>query len=330
MAQTHDVTVVESLFQFAGDLENLALQASRPRLRDTGWRQGVAEACAELEVRAQATRETLSDGYEALAPVLEEATCCIQAYVAELAQDTTAARLRAKAVPMSQAYEDLRRRLKGFPGAGTFIHAPRLERMKPTNYRRNLFHVGMGVSGALAYEFLMTRGQAIVLLVTLLGVAVGLEITRRIFPAWNRILMKYVFRDVARPWEHRRPNSASWYTLALLIIAVLTPKLAAQIGLLVLAVGDPAASVVGRKWGTLKLYRRKSLVGTLAFIVSSALVTAGIALLKDAPLSPLALAGMALTVAAASAAAELFSDSVDDNASVPVTAACIAALWLAV
>ncbi len=325
------MTLIETLFQFAGDLEALGLKANRPRLRDAGWRRDVADACTELAERAQATRATLSEGYEALAPSLEDAARCIHAYAAELALDsTTPARLRAKAVPLSQVYEDLRRRLKGFPGAGTFIHAPRLERMKPTNYRRNLFHVGMGLMGAFIYEFLLTRNQAIVLLVVLLSVAVGFEVSRRIFPAWNRILMKYIFRDVVRPWEHRRPNSASWYTLALLIITVLTPKLAAQIGLLVLAFGDPAASIIGRKWGKLKLYRRKSLVGTLAFVVAAALVTAGMAMLKDAPLSPAALFGMALTVAAAAAAAELFSDTVDDNASVPVTAACIAALWLAV
>jgi dolichol kinase len=325
-----DPTLTESLYEFARDLENLALRAGRPRLRDVEWRQGIEDACEELSARAQVARQALSKRYESLGPSLEEAVACIRAYRAELADGPTAARLKAKAQTLSETYEDLRRRLRRTSGIGTFVRAPRLERMKPINYRRNLFHVGMGLAAATIYEFLLTQGQAILILSVLLGVAVSFEVTRRVFPKWNKILIRFVFRGVVRPWENRRPNSASWYTLALLIITVLTPRLAAEIGVLVLAFGDPAASIIGRKWGRVKLYRRKSFVGSLAFAVAAAALTVGMALLKSAPLSPWALAGMAVTVALASAAAELFSDSVDDNATVPVTAACMATLWLGI
>lgn len=327
MTLSPDPSLSESLYQFARDLEHLALQAGRPRLRDLEWRRRVAEACDELVARAQTARQALSERYDLLGPSLEEAARCLKAYSTELADGSTVARLKARAQPLSETYEDMRRTLKRVSGS-TFIRAPKLERMKPVNYRRNLFHVGMGVTGAATYEFLLTQGQAVLVLLILLGVVVGTEITRRIFPRWNLLLMRFVFRDVARPWEHRRPNSASWYTLALLIITALTPKLAAEIGVLVLAFGDPAASILGRKWGQLKLYRRKSVVGTTAFALTAALLTVGMSLLKAAPLSPPALAGMAATVAVSSAVAELFSDSVDDNATVPVTAACVAALWL--
>jgi len=322
------INLTESLYAFARDLEDLAMQAQRPRLRDVEWRRHVSEACDELSVRAQAAREALSKQYDSLGPALEEATASLRAYSAELAEGATVARLRAKAQQMSETYEELRRRLKRTSGIGTFVRAPRLERMKPVNYRRNLFHVAMGLAGAGAYEFLLTQRQAIIIMAVLLSVAVTFEVSRRLWPWWNRILIRYVFRDVVRPWEKRRPNSASWYTLALLIICSLTPKLAAEIGVLVLAFGDPAASILGRKWGKVKLYRRKSIVGTGSFAVTAGLLTAGLSLLKAAPLSPWALVGMSVTVALAAASAELFSDVVDDNATVPITAACIATLWL--
>lgn len=331
MARSRNTGDHDALFRFAADLEALALLAGRPRLRDAAWRRRVHDGCARMAEQTRATLATLPEARADLAPALDLASRCIDAYLAELAlPDTTKARLRSKAVPLSEGYEDLRRRLKRVPGAGTFLRSPRLERMKPMNYRRNLLHVGMGLGAAGLYEFLLTRGQAILVLAIVLGVAVTFEVSRRIFPFVNRLLMRYVFRDVARPWEHRRPNSASWYTLALLIITILTPQLAAEIGVLVLAFGDPAASVAGRKWGKRKLYRRKSVVGTLSFVGVAALITAGLSLLKGANLSPLALVAMSLTVAVSSAAAELLSDTVDDNATVPITAACVAALWLGV
>lgn len=328
MSQTPDPHV-EALFRFAADLEALALLAGRPKLRTPRWHEQVRERGAAIAADATTLRAGLPEGFDSLAPALDRVVRSTETYLGELAiPDTPRKRLKALAGPLSLGYEELRRELKRFPESGSFLRSPRLERMKPVNYRRNLFHVAMGLGAAGLYEFFLTRGQAILVLSIVLGIAVSFEISRRFIPAWNRILLRHVFRDVARPWEHRRPNSASWYTLALLIITVLTPKLAAEIGVLVLAFGDPAASVAGRKWGKRKLYRRKSWVGTLAFAGVAALLTGGLALAKGAPLGPLVLVGMALTVAVSAAIAELFSDTVDDNATVPITAACVAALWL--
>ena len=328
VALSPDLSLTETLYAFAHDLEALALRASRPRLRDVEWRRGVETACDELLSRAQAARQNLSKRYESLGPSLEETMRCLNAYRAALADGPTAARMKASAHTLSETYEDLRRRLRRTSGLGTFVRAPRLERLKPINYRRNVFHVGMGLISAGMYEFFLTQGQALTIMTILLTMVVGFEVTRRVFPQWNKLLTRLVFKGMIRPWENRRPNSASWYTLALLIITALTPKLAAQIGVLVLAFGDPAASIVGRKWGRVKLYRRKSIIGTTAFAVAAAAMVLGMALLKSAPLTSWNLAGMAITVALGAAAAELFSDSVDDNATVPVTAACIATLWL--
>ncbi len=323
-----ELNLRESLFQLARDLEALALQAHRPRLKDIEWRRRFQQACDDLSARAQSARQALTEAYESIGPALDDATRCLKAYSTELASGAPKAMLRTKAQTLSETYEEFRRRMKGVAGGRSFIHAPRLERMKPVNYRRNLFHVGMGLGAAGMYEFVLTQAQATIVMAILLGIAVSFEVTRRVFPAWNRVLTRLVFRDVIRPWEKRRPNSASWYTLALMLIAALTPKLAAQIGVLVLAFGDPAASILGRKFGRVKLYRRKSIIGTSAFAGMAAIVTATMALLKGAPLSPWALFGMCATVAVASAAAELFSDVVDDNATVPITAACIATMWL--
>ena len=102
--------------------------------------------------------------------------------------------------------------------------------------------------------------------------------------------------------------------LAFLVHAVFPPLYAAA-GLVVLALADPAASVVGRLWGSRRL-GKGSVQGTSVFLVVAWSV---LALMTG---QPLAVVPVALGVAAM----EIVPGLVDDNLVVPIVTGTL--LWL--
>jgi len=135
-----------------------------------------------------------------------------------------------------------------------------------------------------------------------------------------------LFGPVAHPHEAHRVNSASWYTLALLGLAVAGQMEAAAVGVVVLGLGDPMAALVGRRFGKHALVHGRSLEGTLAFIVAGGLAAAGALHLAWPTMSLGLIAAMAGAGAGAGALVELYSVKVDDNLTIPWAAAGASAL----
>jgi dolichol kinase len=156
-----------------------------------------------------------------------------------------------------------------------------------------------------------------------------MEAARRRSPAANVLLMR-LFAPVAHPHERHRVNSSTWYVTALLALAIFGPLRAAEIGVLVLALADPAAGIVGRRFGRTRLLAGRSLEGSLAFFaVGAAAAFAWLSLLSALP-RPAAIV-LAVAGAAAGALAELASTRLDDNFTVPVAAAAaVAAAGIAI
>ena len=112
------------------------------------------------------------------------------------------------------------------------------------------------------------------------------------------------------------------------ILALVAPLPAAMLGVAVLGFGDPVAAIVGRRFGRTHLRAGRTLEGSPAFVVAASLAS-GAALTLFAP--EVALRGTVAIVAAVfGALAELFSDDVDDNLTMPLGAALGAPLVLAV
>lgn len=198
------------------------------------------------------------------------------------------------------------------------VHAPSL---RPTNYVRNVFHVGNAVAVLALLVFLPSR-WLIPLASAFFGLAFFLETSRRVSERWNAVLMK-LFGPVAHPYEHYRVNSASWYVGALFVLAWMQRPMVAAIGVGVLGLADPAASIVGRRFGRHKLIHGRTLEGTLTFAFVGALVAS--AVLFGFGVAPLTAIVVAIVSGIAGALAELLSRRVDDNFSVPVLTA--AAAW---
>ena len=113
---------------------------------------------------------------------------------------------------------------------------------------------------------------------------------------------------------------------ALLVGVAFLPKSACILGLLVLALADPVAGAVGRRWGRRRLYRDKSVIGTAAFFLT-ALLLAVVGLAIDQPAMGWAQTlGAAAVIALAGALAELMGEHVPDNFSVLVVTGTVAML----
>ncbi|MCB9634420.1 MAG: hypothetical protein H6721_20040 [Sandaracinus sp.] len=198
------------------------------------------------------------------------------------------------------------------------VHAPSL---RPTNYVRNVFHVGNAL-GVVALLVFLPSPWLIPLASAFFGLAVFLETSRRVSARWNDVLMK-LFGPVAHPYEHYRVNSASWYVGALFVLAWMQRPMVAAVGVGVLGLADPAASIVGRRFGRHKLIHGRTLEGTTTFAIVGALVAAAVLLGFGTPI--LTALVVALVSGVAGALAELLSRRIDDNFSVPVLTA--AAAW---
>jgi dolichol kinase len=162
----------------------------------------------------------------------------------------------------------------------------------------------------------------------ILGLFVCLDVARRLSPACNQLFMKTLFKPIARPSEAHKVPSATWYMTSLLIGVIAFPQHAIALAALVLAVGDPAASLAGKKWGRLKLIGSKSWVGTGAFILAATIVCT---IFLSLVLPGLAFGhrlGIAAALAAAGAVTELLSGRIDDNLSIPLVTGLLATLLL--
>jgi dolichol kinase len=205
-----------------------------------------------------------------------------------------------------------------------------LPSLRPTNYVRNAFHVLTGVGTVLLYLHVLTPDSAVYIA---LGVALAgwtAEIGRRYSAAVNGLLM-WAVTHVSHPHEAHRINSSTWYTTAVAIIALSRDPMVIALALVVLAVGDPAAAIIGRRFGRTRLLASRSLEGTLAFLGVGSLGALAVLLLYFPAVALPAALTLAVAAGAAGALAELVSGRVDDNLSIPLATGLVTSLtagWL--
>ena len=229
-----------------------------------------------------------------------------------------------------QAWEGFRKQMMSSYNAlstslGSFsVHVPHL---RPTNYTRNLYHVLNGLTILALIQFLVTTQRAMILVSGSFFVLVwSLEIGRRIWPRLNQFLMEKVFHTMAHPHEWTHINSATWYVNALFLLALFAPHAYAAIAVTVLAFGDPAAALVGRRWGRIRLVNGRSLEGTATFVIVATLATWAMLRFFHPAYGLWASLAIAGSAAFLGSLAELFSRRIDDNLSIPLSAALGAAL----
>jgi dolichol kinase len=235
-------------------------------------------------------------------------------------------RRRTRAFPsLRRQLRPVSRRVRAVLG-GEAVHVASL---RPANHARSLLHVASAAVALTAIVLAPTPWVLRAIALSFCGLAWSAEALRRLDGRVNVALMR-VFGRVAHPHEHQRVNSATWYATALLGLALFGSPVHAAVGVVVLGVGDPMAASIGRRFGRVRLANGRSLEGSLAFVVFGGLAALLVLLaLYHRQVTGLQAVGAASLAAVCGAAAELFSSRLDDNFTIPLSAAAGAALALA-
>ena len=160
---------------------------------------------------------------------------------------------------------------------------------------------------------------------------VAAEIARRHSPRINRLFVG-AFGRMMRPAEEQgRITGATYLVCASLAVLLLYPPSVAALALLFHAWGDPAAAIVGSRFGRVRLphlgpgpRQGKTLEGSMAFFAVALLVSA--VLWASGAFGVFWPAALGALVAAV---LELLRLPVDDNVTVPLgSGALMAVLWV--
>ncbi len=180
---------------------------------------------------------------------------------------------------------------------------------------RKLIHLSSLWIPAVIYWF--HSGISVTLFSTLLVVDVVLEYANFKKQPWARKIFAILFSRTMRKTEtlHARfQASGSMYVMASAIVCVmLFSRQVAAIALTVMLVSDTAAALFGKAYGSRKLYKNKTLEGTVAFFVSALVVN-----MVYSPVFPFTVASVIACFLAT--LAEVFEDKldIDDNFSIPL------------
>ena len=267
----------------------------------------------------------------------------LETYKAPPSSDTQMARLYERLQALSTTLEEMRRRRVSDweamrkrlqPSyaalAATLEHlSVPVPALRPTNYGRSLFHVGMGLFTLCLIQFVLDPRGLILASVPFAIFCWAMEALRVKYDVITRVFMVFMGR-IAHPHEHHRANSATWYATALALLSLTVTPMVGAVAVMVLAVADPMAALIGRRWGRTRLCQGRSLEGSAAFVVAGVIITAATLAIFYPGLGAGAMLLTALLASLFGAVAELVSGRLDDNFTIPLAAGAGAALALTI
>lgn len=313
----------QRLRDIALELRQLVTSLRTRRVHDRVWLQAARARCHDLGDRLAAARGAVAVHGRAMQGAVVAVGHRLRDHAAAFNEVSNAQRLRALRDSLAGTWEELVTHLRA---AGVWSEADQPRAIRVPRPLRTLVHVLMGLTGVVMYELVLTRGQALAILGSIGAVFAFLELARRRWPRFNDFMVDRVFRGIVRPRERYRTVSATWYLIGLAVATAIAPPTVVCVAVLVLAFGDPAAALIGHRWGRRKLRRDKSVVGSLAFVVAGALAAGAYLAIAAPQLGLLTGAALAVTAAVVGATAELFGDRLDDNFGIPVACSLVGML----
>ena len=194
---------------------------------------------------------------------------------------------------------------------------PKSDPMPAPRLHRRVFHV-VTTSAVALMALGLDREVMIIITGSLTGVAVALEIGRWRFSALNGWFQAR-FGVLMKQSESSAVLGSTYMAAASLIVYLFFEKELAILALMYIAVGDPLAGVLGKRFGRVKI-GSKSVEGTVAFAMGAGAVGCGmVAGGLDVPY------WVALGGAGVGAAMELLPSPLDDNLTVPPVSATL--MW---
>ena len=182
--------------------------------------------------------------------------------------------------------------------------------------RRKLIHLS-SVGVPLIYWF-VSQETMLALLIPATLFSLIIEVLRRRYKGFEAWFLS-IFGPILRAHESRdspKVNGATFVLVSATICVALFPKLIAITAFTVLIISDTASALYGRRFGTRKFYR-KSLEGSLAFLVTAMMVVALYTWLGGAPWEFVVAGFVASLVATWVEAISHGGSTIDDNLSIP-------------
>lgn len=186
---------------------------------------------------------------------------------------------------------------------------------------RKFYHFLNGIVCVGLYAFVLSREEALILLMSVGGIFMLLDLIRLKSPALNALTLKY-FGKIMRREELRSVSGNSFYILGLFFLVAFFPKPIVLLSALYLAVGDPIAAVVGTHWGKTKITKRKTLEGAIANYIATGAISFlfGFGFLDLSFFSAIMLSVVGGGI---STLVELIPSPIDDNFTIPVGSALL-------
>ena len=182
--------------------------------------------------------------------------------------------------------------------------------MTGTDRARKAIHAGLSLAAATVVLVLEPVTAATVLAAATMA-ALAAELARRLSPAVARLFGRLA--SLLKPREATGLTGATLLSVGFTATAVTFPGDPALAGILLAGLADPAAALVGRRYGRVRYPGGKSAAGSGAFLAVALVL--GLAL----GLAP----GTAILVATALTAVEAFTLPIDDNLYLPVAGAAL-------
>ncbi len=198
-----------------------------------------------------------------------------------------------------------------------FIQLPHL---RPKNIYRNFFHLISGILVTLLINFVFTKEGYTNIAIVFFILAWTLDIGRKKYSALQRFSL-FIFKSVHHPHEKHKINSATWYTTSLLILALFFDLQSINCALLILAISDPSAALIGRKYGKIKLINGRTLEGSSTFFLTASMCIIAIFMTYNPDKYFIELLIPSFFTALLPTIVELTSKRIDDNLTIPVSAA---------
>ena len=305
--------VAHQLYQAMKSNDRLSTSSASARLSQL---QRASTQVEELLARLQIHQGELVTAYGQLTAELSQSLTQVQAALRSL-RDSAGTREAYDA--LREGYERYRRAIAELLGDNS---TPPPVRM--TNLKRSLFHMFWGLFAVFLAERFFGPRELWWIAATFAVSAWSLELTRRLPTRWGgahaQRLYQRLFGSIMHAQEMSSVSSGTWYATAVLSVASFFSETTLILAVLTLAVGDPIAGIVGRRFGRHKLTHNRTVEGSGAFLVSATL--SAYLLLRYAHPEVGAPLVLAMFVALGGTIGELLSaHRLDDNLTVPIGAA---------
>ena len=308
----------DPVLDLALELHHLLADLQDARKARSGQASPKMEQMRLMADRARNYAAELRQNQPSIAEVLAKIAARLELLRAAAAEGKS---LKALSLRVGRQYETLAKLLREKAN----LAGVDLPTLKPRNYARNAYHVSSGFLGAGLYTAFADRQLMLWIAGIYTGCMLAMEGARRLHPKINQFMVDKLFGAIARPIEAYRVNSGTWYGIALFVMVFFFNPLACICGVLALGIGDPAAAIIGRRFGKHKVRSHKSLEGMLGFVLASTLGIFAWLMLTPHP-ELLATPAwrvfvIALWASVVGAITEVYCQPIDDNFAIPLTVA---------